>query len=183
MAAAAWSLLAALGIKAPHIIGLSLGGCVALQMTCQRPDAVGRLVLVNTFARLQSSGLRQSRLRRLRHAFGDADGMARLVAGSLFSDPEIQAFAAERLRRNDMGVIRRTMVALARFDATSRLPAVTSPVLVLAGDRDRTVPFACAEALARGLPDARLIVIPDAGHALPYDQPDVFVGAVSQFLC
>ena len=182
MAGDAWRLLEALAVDKPHVVGLSLGGCVALQMACQRPAALDRLVLANTFARLRSNGLLASRLIRLRRTLGNIDALAQVVATSLFNDPAVQAFAAERLRRNDMGAIRRTMAALALFDVRRRLPRIANPVLVLAGDRDRTVPSRCTEELAGGLPLARLHIIADAGHALPYDQPDAFVAAVRDFL-
>ena len=182
MAGDAWRLLEALAVDKPHVIGLSLGGCVALQMACQHPAALGRLVLVNTFARLRSNGMLAGRVLRLRRSLGDIDGLAHVVASSLFEDPAVQAFAAERLRRNDLGAIRRTMAALARFDIRRRLPCIPNPVLVLAGDRDRTVPSCCTEELAGGLPQAHLRIIADAGHALPYDQPDAFITAVQSFL-
>ncbi len=182
MAEDAWRLLEALAVDHANVIGLSLGGCVALQMACQQPAALGRLVLVNTFARLRSSGMLLNRLKRLRRTLGSIDDLAQLVAAGLFSDPEVQAFAADRLRRNDIGAIRRTMAALARFDVRRRLPGIPNPALILAGDRDRTVPFRCTQELAAGLPHARLNVIAGAGHALPYDQPDAFIAAVTSFL-
>ncbi len=176
------AVLAAEGIESAALIGLSLGGCVALQTAVTAPDLVAGLVLVNTFAKLRHSGMFGGRLVRLRRALGDADGLARLVAASLFTDPEVQALVFERLRRNDVGAIRRTMLAVARFDVRSQLGKVTAPTLVLAGDRDRTVPRLCLSDLMAGLPAARLQVIADAGHALPYDQPDDFVAAVCSFL-
>jgi pimeloyl-ACP methyl ester carboxylesterase len=74
------------------------------------------------------------------------------------------------------------MLALAAFDARARLAAIRCPTLVVAGDRDRTVPRAAAEALARGIPNARLVVIADSGHATPWDQPAAFSRAVLDFV-
>ncbi len=185
IAAMAGDVLAVLtteGIERASLIGLSLGGCVALQTAVLAPDRVSGLVLVNTFAKLRHTGMRWGRVVRLRRALGDADGLARLVAASLFDVPEVQALVYERLRHNDVGAIRRTMWAVARFDARRQLGQVTAPALVLAGDRDRTVPRLCADDLMAGLPSARLQLIPDAGHALPYDQPEAFVAAVRGFL-
>lgn len=176
------AVLAAEGIEGAALVGLSLGGCVALQTAAAAPGQVRGLVLVNTFAKLRHAGMRWGRLVRLRRALGDADGLARLVAASLFTDPEVQALVFERMRRNDVGAIRRTMLAVARFDLRDQLGKVTAPTLVLTGDRDRTVPALCADDLLAGLPAARLQVISDAGHALPYDQPEAFVDAVCDFL-
>jgi pimeloyl-ACP methyl ester carboxylesterase len=182
MAADVVAVLAAEGVEQAALVGLSLGGCVALQTALAAPERVSSLVLINTFAKLRSNGMRWSRLVRLRRALGDADGLARLVAASLFDDPEAQALVFERLRRNDVGAIRRTMWAVARFDVRRRLGRVTAPVLVLTGDRDRTVPRLCTADLVAALPAARLQTIPDSGHALPYDQPEAFAAAVRGFL-
>lgn len=182
MAADVLAVLAAEGVEHAVLVGLSLGGCVALQTAIVAPRLVSGLVLVNTFAKLRSVGMRRNRFVRLRRALGDADGLARLVAGSLFDDPEVQALVFERMRRNDVGAIRRTMWAVARFDVRDKLGQVATPTLVLAGDRDRTVPRLCADDLIAGLPSTQMKVIPDAGHALPYDQPEAFVTAARSFL-
>lgn len=182
MASDVLAVLDAEEIERAALVGLSLGGCVALQTAIQSPQRVSRLVLVNTFAKLRHSGIGWSRVARLRRALGDVDGLARLVAASLFDDPELQALVFERMRHNDAGAIRRTMWAIARFDVRRRLGQVTAPALALVGDRDNTVPRPCAGDLMAGLPAARLQIIPDAGHALPYDQPEAFVAATRVFL-
>ncbi|MCO6453069.1 MAG: alpha/beta fold hydrolase [Caldilineales bacterium] len=177
-------LLDHLDLASADVIGLSLGGCVALQMACTEPRRVRRLVLVNTFARLQSNGagMWKQRLRRVGAALGDMDSLAELVASSLFADPAFQTFVYERFRCNDLGSMRRCMISIARFDLRSRLSAISSPTLILVGDRDATVPRRCADQLASGIPNARMQIVADAGHALPYDQPDEFVTAVEDFL-
>jgi pimeloyl-ACP methyl ester carboxylesterase len=52
------------------------------------------------------------------------------------------------------------------------------PVAVLVGSLDRLTPPACAETIAGELPDAELVVCPDAGHMLPIERPDVVTGAI-----
>jgi 3-oxoadipate enol-lactonase len=54
--------------------------------------------------------------------------------------------------------------------------------LVVAGDADRTVPPASRDLLCRRIPGARLLVVPDSGHATPYDQPHVFNRLVLEFM-
>jgi pimeloyl-ACP methyl ester carboxylesterase len=55
-------------------------------------------------------------------------------------------------------------------------------VLVVHGDRDTGVPVARAEEAARRLPDAQLVVAPDAGHWVQRDRPEIVVPAVIDFL-
>ncbi|MGI5236944.1 alpha/beta fold hydrolase [Dactylosporangium sp. CA-139066] len=52
------------------------------------------------------------------------------------------------------------------------------PVAVLVGSLDRLTPPACAETIARELPDAELVVCDDAGHMLPIERPDAVTGAI-----
>ena len=57
MAADVGAVLDYFCIEQAHVLGLSLGGCVALQFAVDNPDRTRRLVLVNTFARLRNSGV------------------------------------------------------------------------------------------------------------------------------
>jgi pimeloyl-ACP methyl ester carboxylesterase len=74
------------------------------------------------------------------------------------------------------------MRAIARFDVRRQLGDIRCPVLVIAGDRDLTIPSASKELLQRGLPNAQLLVVPDSGHATPVDQAEVFNRAVLEFI-
>ena len=63
-----------------------------------------------------------------------------------------------------------------------RLAEFTLPVLVITGDDDRIVPTADSIRLAGELPDASLVVIPQAGHVPHEERPDLFMQAVNEFL-
>jgi len=184
MAADVAAVLDAFGIGRAHFLGLSLGGCVAMQFAADYPGRVQRLVLVNTFARLRGAGVGslRRRLTRISAALRDMDQLARYVATSLFDDPEYQRITYERMRHNDLGAIRRTMLAILRFNLLGQLHRIQAPTLVLVGDRDKTVPFRCETDMMARLPSARLRIIADAGHALPYDQPEAFSSIIRDFL-
>lgn len=180
--------LTALAEPAVHVVGLSLGGCVGLSLALRHPERVRSLVLVNAFARLAPAGLRGS-LRMLERlallAVAPMPIVAAHVARGLFPRPEqhdayLAAVASlgGNSRRDYFAAIR----ALAAFDARADLGRVRCPTLVVTGDRDRTVPRAAAEHLHRSIAGARLAVIPDSGHATPYDQPDAFNRAMVEFL-
>ena len=137
---------------------------------------------MGAFAHLQHQGHWRGRLARLRYAAASVDALADFVARSLFDEPDLQAFTYERLRHNDIGALRRVMLEVVRFDLRPCLASLKAPTLVLAGERDTTVPLDCARELATRLPAAQLHIIPGAGHALPYDQPDRFLEVVLPFL-
>ncbi len=188
MAAGAAARLAALEARPAHVVGLSLGACVALALALAVPDRVRSLTLVNAFARLRPGGARGA-LRMLARlallAAGPMEAVAAHVARDLFPRPEqrdLYLAAAARLARTPRPAYLAAVRALARFDVRGRLGDVRCPTLVVAGERDRTVPLAAKEALARAIPGARFVVVPDSGHATPHDQPELFNRLLLEFL-
>jgi pimeloyl-ACP methyl ester carboxylesterase len=179
MAAPVERLLATLGVEHAHVVGLSLGGAVALALALRAPDRVASLVLVNSFARLRPAGLGAAARGAVRLAMAVVAPMpwlAALVAREAFPEPHQAALrerAALRLAANSRRVYLGSLVALLRFDARPRLDAVRCPTLVVAGGRDRTVPLEAKAFMASAIPGARLEVVPDSGHVTAYDQPEV----------
>jgi 3-oxoadipate enol-lactonase len=182
------ALLAELELPPAHVVGLSLGGCAAQILAAGHPERVRSLVLVNTFARLRPDGLRGAgRLIMRAWLFGTAPMpvLAEYVAAGLFPKPEQNAIYTEavaRLSRNQKRPYLAAMHAALGFDARAQLGRIRCPTLVVAGDRDRTVPRAAIDELCRGIPGARFALIEDSGHATPYDQPEAFNQAVMEFI-
>lgn len=188
MAGAVSLLLARLGESPAHVVGLSLGGCVALALAIGAPARVRSLTLVNTFARLRPAGWRGAyRIleRMVLLAVAPMPIIAARVAQTLFPRPEqaeLRAAAVASLASNDKRAYVASMRAVARFDVRRQLAGIRCPTLIVAGDEDTTVPRASAELLQRRIPNARLLVVPGSGHATPYDQPDLFNRLVLEFV-
>src|SRR5262249_36575750 len=111
--------------------------------------------------------------------------VARHVARGLFPRADQQEHylaAIVRLPANPRRTYLSGMLALARFDARARLRDVTCPTLVVVPRRDTPVPRSAATLMVQAIPSARLAVIPDSGHATPYDQPEMFNRVVLGFL-
>jgi pimeloyl-ACP methyl ester carboxylesterase len=180
--------LDALGERAVHLVGLSLGGCVGLELALRDPARVSSLTLVNAFAKLTPSGPRGVARMLHRLALVCAAPMPVLaahVARGLFPRPdqrELFAAAVASLGSGSRRTYLASIRALATFDARTKLSSIRCPTLVLVGERDATVPRAAGERLAHAIPGARLVVIPDSGHATPYDQPDRFNAVVMEFI-
>jgi 3-oxoadipate enol-lactonase len=151
------ALLAHLEEPPAHIVGLSLGASTALVLGLHHPACVRSLALVNGFAKYISPG-RSSTGRVVRRTWllltAPMSTVAEYIAGGLFPKPEQKPL----------------------------LPALRAPSLIIAGERDGTVPLAAQHVLQRGLPGAQLLVVPDSGHATPYDQSEVFNRAVLEFV-
>lgn len=154
------------------VVGSSTGGGVALQLVADYPEVVRRLVLLSSGCRLGASGLVGERslaadLREGRTRQANALMMSMLAASSpsgwmlakfgwLFGP----AIEGDGLR--DMLV---TIEAEIAWDLTSRLSEILTPTLVVGGGRDRFYgPEVFRETVA-GLPNGRLLLYPDKGHA------------------
>ena len=188
LAADVAALLDALAAPPAHVVGLSLGGCVALALALDHPARVRSLTLVNTFARLSLAGPR-----------GALHGLARLallacapmrvvaahVARGLFprrDQRELYLAAVASLAANPRRTYLASLRDLASFDVRRRLGAVRCPTLVVAGDRDATVPLFAKRLLQQSIPGAELIVVDDSGHVTPCDQPDRFNALLLSFI-
>ncbi len=186
MAADVAGLLAELGEPPMHVVGVSLGACVALALA--HASRVRSLTLINGFARFRpanATGVLRMLTRAVLLATAPMRTNARFVARSMFPKPE-QAHLCRAAVRSLSRTPRRSYLAvsaaLATFDAREWLRGVRCPTLVVAGDRDATVARVAKEELARGIPGARLVVVPDSGHATHYDQPEITNRVVLEFV-
>jgi pimeloyl-ACP methyl ester carboxylesterase len=188
MAADVVGVLDGLSVAAAHVVGLSLGGLVAQALAIDHPERVRSLVLANTFARLRPQGVRGwmyllSRVVAL--ILGGVERQAEVVARGVFPHPEqaaLRRLAVQRLRGNDPAAYQATIRAVLRFDSRPGLGTIHVPTLVVAGSDDTTVSLAAKQRLAAGIPGARLVVVPDSGHATPVDRPEAFNALVLGFL-
>lgn len=183
------TLVRQLGIASFHVVGISMGGAMALQIALDHPGWVSRLVLVNTFARLSVTDPRQLPYFAVRFILVHTLGLptqARLVAKRIFPYPDQEIFRQgliEQLSQADPQAYRAAMRALASFDVRSRLNKIECPTLVVTGDRDTTVPLEAQHYLAQHIPGAYQVIIKDAGHAVTIEKAEQFNQVLVEFLC
>jgi 3-oxoadipate enol-lactonase len=111
--------------------------------------------------------------------------LAEAVAAGLLLKPEQRHYHTEavtRLSRNSKRRYLANLRAVAGFDVRCELGALRCPSLVVAGDRDRTVPRAARELLRRAIPGAQFALIRDSGHATPIDQTEEFNKVAMEFI-
>ena len=175
-------------LPAAHIIGVSLGACVALALALRAPHRVRSLTIINGFARLRPRGLTAALRMLVRLVLLVAAPMpvvAWWVARITFPRPEHAALRRQAVK-SLTATSRRAYVsavgALIAFDVRAQLGHVRCPVLVVAGDEDRTVPLVSKRELAAGIAGARLLVARGSGHASHYDAPETVNAALLEFL-
>jgi 3-oxoadipate enol-lactonase len=181
-------LLDLLDIKKISVVGISMGGTLALQMALDQPFHLEKLVLVNTFARLNTVGFRQWPYFLQRIILLYLIGMpaqARAVAQRLFPYPDQELLRQElisQILQADPRGYRSTLISLARFNVLDRLSEIDLPTLIISGDTDTTVPMENQLQLVTGIHNASHRIIPEAGHAVTVEVPEIFNQILLEFL-
>ncbi len=170
-----------------HLMGLSLGGAVALQFALDWPKRTLSLTIVNAFAKLEVGprGWIRALGRLFLLAIGRMDWVGAWIAAGIFPNPEQDAWrkaAAARIGGNPRSAYVRSLWAVARFNAIPRLQEIEVPTLIVAGEQDTTVSLEAKRKMAEGIQHSRLEIIPDSGHATPYDASDRLNQLVRDFL-
>lgn len=170
----------ALGLSPLTVVGHSMGGAITLLMALRDPEAVARLGLVGTGARLR---VRQEILTGLQQP--DPSPAVRLIARWSYrpNAPEAQiAQAARELGATEPTIYHGDYVACDGFDIMDRLAEIRQPALVLTGTEDTMTPPKYARYLAEHLPNATLRLVEEAGHMVMVEQPDAVTTALREFL-
>jgi 3-oxoadipate enol-lactonase len=159
MAADVFGLLDQLGLIRAHLLGISMGGRIAMAVALAEPDRVDRLVLVATSPR--SAGARWL-----------------VRAGMLVSDLPV----LRGQYRQPRYAMKAQFDATTRFDCTARLSQITAPTLIVHGTSDRIAPVALGEQMHAMIPGSQLVLI-KGGHLAPlFTQRDRLVSEIDEFL-
>jgi pimeloyl-ACP methyl ester carboxylesterase len=198
MGANAVVFIKALGLKQVDVLGFSIGGVVAQEITLQAPDLVRRLVLVGTGPRSGES--MDTGTPEGQRIFGATYEKPDDLWLSVFftRSPASQAAGREFLKRfrlrtkdrdpevNDK-VAPAQRAAIAKWGAKRERPydylkAIKQPTLVVNGGKDVIIYSVNTFILQQHLPNAQLILYPDSAHGSQYQYPELFVRHVSMFL-
>ena len=179
-------LIDALGFAQADIVGLSMGGYVALALWEAHPTVVRTLVLVDTKAGADSEEGKAGREAQAQAVV--AEGRAPLAAklvGALLA-PAHDLAAAARLRTMVESTPVETIVGslrgmAARPDRTELLPTIGVPTLVISGEEDALIPALDSHEMSTAITGSEFVVIPGAGHLGPIERPDAFTEALRSF--
>lgn len=181
MAQDALAVLDAQGVARAHVVGVSMGGMIAQRLALAAPTRVASLASI-----MSSSGARglpnadprilKALLSRPASAAPQdvLDHYVRLFTA--IGSPDFRVPEAEMRERilagitrsyRPVGTLRQLLAVVADERRADELPRISCPTLVLHGQADLLVPFACGEDTARRIPGARLVGIAGMGHDLP----------------
>jgi pimeloyl-ACP methyl ester carboxylesterase len=198
MGANAVAFIKALGLEKVDVLGFSIGGFVAQEITCQAPDLVRRLVLLGTGPR-SGQGMDGGTPEGNRIFGSTYDPPDHLWLSVFFTpSPASQAAGREflkrlRLRSKDRDpevngkVAPAQRAAIAKWAAPREHPydylkTIRQPTLVVNGSSDVIIYTVNSFVLQQNLPNAELIIYPDSAHGSHHQYPELFVRDVSMFL-
>jgi len=185
-------LLDALEIAEPFVLGgLSMGGYVAFAFMARYPDRVRGLILMDTRASADTPEVARDR---------EASAQAVLAADStlpvvekmlprlfgkatLAEHPErVELVRAQMTQSAPQGVAGALRGMALRPDRRPMLAQISVPTLVLVGEQDAITPPDEVKSLSAAIPNSRLVVIPEAGHMAPYENPSAANAAILEFM-
>ncbi len=170
--------------------GLSMGGYVSFAFYRKYPSRVRGLILANTRPQADDEQGKQAREELASLAEQKGSGavgthmIPRLFGESTFRlNPHVPIATWRKIdaaRPESIAAASRGMAQ--RKDATSILPQINCPVLLIAGEQDPLIPLSIAEKMEKAIPDARLELLPEAGHLSNLEKPVEFTLLVKDFL-
>jgi pimeloyl-ACP methyl ester carboxylesterase len=197
MARDAITFTSALGLNTVDLVGHSMGGLVAQEVALARPDLVRRLVLVGTGPRggegLGALPAWVAELFTRKYERQEDMWLPILFAPTPASQAAGRAYIERIVARADRDAavsdqsIAAQRAALAAYGAAkdpsyARLKGLRLPVLVVNGSDDIVIPTINSYILQQFLPDAELILYPDANHGAHFQYPELFVRHARIFL-
>jgi 3-oxoadipate enol-lactonase len=188
MAAENAALLEELQTGPAHVVGLSMGGTIAQQFALDFPQLTRSLVLVSTFPVLRPVTLSGWFYFLKRFILVNTMGLstqAKVVAQHIFprpSDGQLREILVKTIARADPRAYRKAMASLGLFNSLKNLGEIKTPTLIVTGGDDTTVTPSRQRLLVDGIPGARHVIIPVAGHAVPVDKAERFNLEVLAFL-
>jgi pimeloyl-ACP methyl ester carboxylesterase len=173
--------LEAVGLHQAVFVGHSMGSAIVLTLAVESAEHVLGIGLVGAGARLQvSPALLEAASSPT--TYHQALDLAVTWSFGPRAPVELITLAARRMAETRQSVLYGDFLACDGFDLTERVGEITRPALVLCGAEDKMTPLRNSQFLAGAIPDARLEVIPNAGHMVMLENPPAVANALADFL-
>jgi 3-oxoadipate enol-lactonase len=181
------------GLHNVTLVGHSMGGNIAVELALTHPALVQRLVLVNpaiqgpemprytrSYLQRDHGWLAWRASMALARGVGTFSGLVPHQHGGGMVRPIVRRLGY--MARHDPELLHRLLGALFQNALLPRLPGITQPTLVVAGQLDPLVPLNLSRRVANAIPGAQLIIMPRCAHNPMDEQPAAFEAALLRFL-
>lgn len=173
------AVLDAVGVERAHVVGQSMGGWTALGFALTHPARVRSLVLTNSLAGLATADWAAA-ARQAPPPPAPVVGVHPALGRHLMATDPAKSFLYQQLGSAGAPPVE-ARESLFTVSLDDRAGQMACPVLFVASSDDRIFPRPLIEAAAARIPQARLVVIDDAGHSTFFEQPDAWHAAVEPF--
>jgi pimeloyl-ACP methyl ester carboxylesterase len=171
----------ALELRKVVLVGHSMGGAISQSIALDYPNRVAGLVLVGSGAKLRV----HPQILSLTEDEASYQQAAELVTTWAFSSEtpdRLKELALSRMSAVPAHVVHADFMACDNFNIMERLSEIETPCLILCGEKDLLTPVKYSRYLEDRLPDAKLVVVPGAGHMAMLEKPEAVVAPIRAFL-
>lgn len=171
------------------LCGASMGGMVAMEAARQAPERIAGLALLGTSARPETPDM--FALREGAIEYFERGELRDVIEPNVYfafhptqaADPVlVQRYLDIVLGAGAAQLISQNRAVMRRPDARLHLPSLRAPVLLMCGDDDRLAPPECTREMAALLPQAEVVWVPQCGHMLTMEKPDLVNAALNGWL-
>ena len=185
-------LLKHLNVNTCHVLGISMGGMIAQKLALSYPKKVEKLILCSTSCGGQNSTPIPERTLRILASsarLSREEGLRRNMATAfspeyMRDNPEVFNTVISHLLSNPQPLYANQLQfqALKKFDVEKRLPEISSPVLILAGDKDEVIPTGNSRLLHERIEGSEIIVFKGSGHLIIIERAEELNTKITNFL-
>lgn len=192
-----FQFITALGYEKVDLLGFSIGGMIAQILTIQHPDLIRKVILAGTSAAGGISSTNPKLQDVMSREDGDRETVINTFLFLFYPDSEkgkslgvasLKRILNQKTIESTIQVRDAQLEAIAKWSNTNheralnQLNKIKQPTLVINGDNDIMVPTENSIILSENIPDAQLIIYPEAGHGHLHQHPKRFAQHVNLFL-
>nr|WP_320024626.1 alpha/beta hydrolase [uncultured Acetobacterium sp.] len=185
-----YELMSALNIEKAHVLGWSMGASIAQELALRHPENVNKLILYASLCHPEIFPPEPEVLSKLENSLGAStekgNDWLRLIFPATWikhNQDRIREIFQRPLGNMNSETIIKQAEAINKWEGTcNRIPFLHHETLVIDGNDDLILPSKNSEYLASKLPNSKLVLIAEAGHALMFQYPDKFSLIINMFL-
>ena len=180
--------LDACGLKKATLVGHSMGSLVAFDASARYPDRVEKVVLVGTSIPMPVGDVLLDAATSGQHdAFEMMNVWGHSSSAAMGSCPTpgmwMMGMGLRLFEKSQPGIVGKDLTACNEYTAgLERAADVACPSLLILGQRDKMTPAKFAKAVADGIPDSRIVILPGSGHAMLAERPEEVLDALIEFI-
>lgn len=162
-----------------HIVGLSLGGAIALTLLQRKPHLVKSMIVSGTATRINKFMALANNLNAPLYKYLSAEKLAKFMIKGFQIPEKFTDLLTQDARVLTPATIKETTQILTEID----LPVDNKcPLLVLVGEKENRVARSAGKRISSLVPQAQSFIVPEVGHAWSYQKPELFAAVIDQWI-